>query len=207
MFLLHRYFLEKVTFRYIADHVMETMRNNVTFAIRAAVQPYVLYKNRSDPHFPSVTGRLDNGQDFVISDPFMDGLQNAIQKVMAVRSDTNVGAVILFSENTLHNVSGTFNLLVMQQQGTTVIEFTIDRISLSVTYDVLKPNCYCSTVVQLYGMTAWPKNGNGDKNMYQQVAAAFIKTVKDHLSVGTCAAIVKMNKYGRNPYCPQYLLK
>lgn len=215
----HRYFLEEVAFRYVADHAMATMRGNVTFAIRAAVQPYVLYKNRSDPHFPGAQGQLDDSREFVVSDPFTNGLDNAVQKVRAVGMVPDAGALIVYAENTLHNLSGTFDLLVRKRRDgaagqdgenadvTTSVGFAIDRVRLSIAYDVLRPNCYCSTAVQVYGTTTRPKgrgdgHGVNESGLYRQATEAFVNSVKEHLSTGTCRAIVKMNRFGRNPFCP-----
>lgn len=78
------------------------------------MQPYVLYKNRSDPHFPGTTGRLNDGRGFVVGDPFTAGLDHASQKVRAVWTEPGSDAVIVAVENTLHNLSGTFNLHVLQ---------------------------------------------------------------------------------------------
>lgn len=197
---------------------MRATRKNVTSAIRAAVRPYVLYKNRSDPHFPGADGRLDNGRTFEVRNPFVNGLDNAVQKVKAVWSKPDADVVIVFAENTLYNLSGTFDLHVRgaaeraagdgEDGGPTlraaaVVEFAVDRINLNVAYDVLRPNCYCSVAVQAYGTAAQPKIGE-DTLYRQQAVNAFVDTVKDHLSAGTCVAIVKMNRYGRrNPFCSQ----
>jgi len=175
---------------------MRATRKNVTSAIRAAVQPYVLYKNRSDPHFPGATGWLGNGQTFAIRNPFVNGLDNAVQKVKAVWSKLDAGSVIVFVENTLYNLSGTFDLYVRGvAERTEVVEFVVGRVSLEIAYDVLKPNCYCSTVVHAYGMG--PKSGRDRPYEQRQAIDAFVDTIKRHLSVGTCAAIVKTNRHGR----------
>lgn len=83
-------------------------------------------------------------------------------------------------------------------------DFAIDRVRLSVAYDALKPDCYCTAAVYVYGATARPRDGDGGAGVgshpvLQQAAAAFFGAVKDHLSVGTCAAMVKMNRHG--PLC------
>lgn len=204
---------------------------NVTSAIRAAVNPYVMYKNRSDPHFPGTTGRLDDGRAFVVSSPFTNGLDNAVQKVKAVWTQPATDAWMVAVENTLHNLNGTFDLRVVrgaaaapgQQSGGgsssdhCTVGFAFDRVGLSITYDAVKPNCYCVAVVQVYGATvvrpAERGRGAGDQlqahglgitdTVQDQAVAAFANGVKDHLTVSTCKAIVKMNKYGSNPpLCP-----
>jgi len=110
-----RYFLEEVAFAHVANYVLETTRQNVTSAIREAVQPYVQYRNRSDPHFPASAGRLDNGRFFAVSDPFVDGLDTALQKVNSVWSKPNTGVLMVDVEHTLHNLNGTFNLHVVSE--------------------------------------------------------------------------------------------
>lgn len=203
-----RYFLKEVASRHVADYATEAARKNVTSAIRAAVRPYVQFKNRSDPHFPATIGRLDDGREFVVSDPFVDGLDNAVQKVKTVWLEPYSGdTMIVSAEYTLHNLSGTFDLYVMgpapSGQLRETADFAVNRVDLSIEYDALKPKCYCSTAVQVHGTTARAKNGvRGGDGLYQQVVAAFVYAVNDHLSVGTCAAIVQMNRHGRNSYCP-----
>lgn len=210
---------------------MQATHKNVTSAIRAAVQPYVIYRNQSDPHFPGATGRLDDGRSFVVDGPFTSGLDHVAQKVRAAWTEPNADAVYVAVENTLHDLSGTFDLRVLQQPGTTgtgghddnssaandtatvegpvamatVVDFAVDRVRLSVTYDALRPNCYCTAVVQMYGATASPRRRDGvvdaaDESLQRpvrQAAAAFFGAVKDHLSVGTCAAIAKTNERTR----------
>ncbi|XP_060865305.1 uncharacterized protein LOC132941314 [Metopolophium dirhodum] len=199
-----RYFLEEVAFAHVADYVLEMTRQNVTSAIRAAVQPYVQYRNRSDPHFPASAGRLDNGRFFAVSDPFVDGLDTALQKVNSVWTEPNTGVLMVAVEHTLHNLNGTFNLHVVSelaelQQPGHVIDFVMDRVRLSIAYDVLRPNCLCSAIVKVYKITTWSRDSQEDTGHLPQVAAAFANTVEDHLSIGTCAAIAKTNKYGTNP--------
>jgi len=199
-----RYFLEEVAFAHVADYVLEMTRQNVTSAIRAAVQPYVQYRNRSDPHFPATAGRLDNGRFFAVSDPFVDGLDTALQKVNSVWIEPNTNVVMVAVEHTLHNLTGTFNLHVVSdlaelQQPGHVIDFVMDRVSLSIAYDVLRPNCLCSATVKVFKLTTRSPDSQGATEHLPQVAAAFANTVEDHLSIGTCAAIAKTNKYGTNP--------
>jgi len=199
-----RYFLEKVAFAHVADYALEMIRQNVTSAIRAAVQPYVQYGNRSDPHFPATTGRLDNGRFFAVSDPFVDGLDTALQKVNSVWTEPNTGVLMVAVDHTLHNLSGTFHLHVVSelaelQQPGHVIDFFMDRVSLSIAHDVLRPNCLCSATVKVNKITTWSRDSQEDTGHLPQVAATFAKTVEDHLSIGTCRIIAKTNKYGANP--------
>lgn len=201
---LCRYFLEEVAFGHIADYALEVTRKNVTSAIRAAIQPYVQYRNRSDPHFPPTAGWLDDGRFFAIIVPFVDGLDKALQKVNSVWTEPNTGALMVTIEHTLHNINGTFNLHVVSrlselQHPSRVVDFFMDRVRLSITYDVLRPNCFCSAIVNVYKMTTRPRDSQDDTGHLPIVAAAFANSVKDHLSNGTCSAIAKTNKYGTNP--------
>ncbi|XP_060852156.1 uncharacterized protein LOC132930344 [Rhopalosiphum padi] len=202
-----RYVLEDVALGHIADYTLKVTRKNVTSAIRAAVQPYVQYRNRSDPHFPATTDRLDDGLSFTVSDMFVDGLDTVLQKVNAVWTEPSTGAVMTAVGHTLHNLSGTFNLRIVSdvtklQQPVRLIDFSMDRINLSITYDVLRPSCFCLATVQVYKATTWPRDDRDDAAGHlQQVTAAFVNTIKDHLSVGTCATIVKTSKYGTNNRC------
>lgn len=191
----------------IADYTLKATRENVTSAIRAAVQPYVQYRNRSDPHFPTTTDRLDDGRLFAVSDLFVDGLDTALQKVKSVWTEPSTGVVMVAVEHVLHNLSGTFNLRVVStetelQQPARLIDFSMDRIDLSITYDVLRPDCLCLATVQVDKTSTWPHDGRDDDgNLLPQVTTAFTNAIKDHLSVGTCATIAKTNKYGTNNRC------
>ncbi|KAF0772985.1 Uncharacterized protein FWK35_00002279 [Aphis craccivora] len=202
-----RYFLEEVVLGRIADYTLKATRENVTSAIRAAVQPYVQYRNRSDPHFPTTTDRLDDGRLFAVSDLFVDGLDTALQKVKSVWTEPSTGVVMVAVEHVLHNLSGTFNLRVVStetelQQPARLIDFSMDRIDLSITYDVLRPDCLCLATVQVDKTSTWPHDGRDDDgNLLPQVTTAFTNAIKDHLSVGTCATIAKTNKYGTNNRC------
>ncbi|XP_015373669.1 PREDICTED: uncharacterized protein LOC107168690 [Diuraphis noxia] len=203
-FLATRYFLEEVAFGHIADYALEVTRKNVTSAIRAAIQPYVQYRNRSDSHFPPTAGWLDDGRFFAIIVPFVDGLDKALQKVNSVWTEPNTGALMVTVEHTLHNINGTFNLHVVSrlselQQPSRVIDFFMDRVRLSITYDVLRPNCLCSAIVKVYKITSQPRDTQDDTGHLPIVATAFANAVKDHLSNGSCSAIAKTNKYGTNP--------
>jgi len=200
-----RYLLDGVVLRRVADFAAASARQNVSSAVRTAVRPYVIYKNQSDPHFPGVAGQLVDGRRFAVSDPFADGLDHAVQKVTAVQltSSDNGTSAIVYADYALHNVSGTFRLRVDDAEFGTVY-FAVERFGLSVEYDALRPNCFCSIDVQAYGPTAvGPGDNRPDTGaMYRQVAKAFADSVGHHLSVGTCSAIVKMNKFGReNPSC------
>lgn len=181
------------------------MQKNVTSAIRAAVKSYVQYGNRSDPHFPNTSGRLDDGRAFAVSDPFVDGLDRALQKVTVVWIDPNTDGVMVAAEHTLHNLSGTFNLRMVsgmaeQQEPSHTIDFAVDRVSLNIEFDALRPNCLCSAIAQVNTISTRSRHDRrDDTGKLPQVANAFVNAFEDHLSVGTCKAIAKSNKYGTNP--------
>ncbi|XP_050442959.1 uncharacterized protein LOC126847034 [Adelges cooleyi] len=198
-----RYFIEDVVFQKIADQVLRDMQSNVTAAVRTAVQPYINFKNYSDPHFPEATGRLKNGANFHISNAFASGLNNTVQKLQTLRVDTNDNTVTAQTFVSVHGLAGTFDLTVEEEEGPrrrhrSGAGFTLDRMELVAEHDLVRPDTDCRTQVKIHQpkvhSSYQPGNAQENAQADQRMADAFAAQIERHVSRGFCKFIVGYTK-------------
>ncbi|XP_050438319.1 uncharacterized protein LOC126844282 [Adelges cooleyi] len=193
------YFLEDVAFQKIANQVLQDMQNNVTTAIRAAVKPYINFKNYSDPHFPKANGQLKNGPSFKISNVFTTGLNNTLQKLQSLQVNMNSNSVTAQTSVYVHNLTGTFDLAVEgPQKYRSQAKFSFEYMELIIKYDIVRPHYNCKTIVKMYQpkvYSAYQKqNARECICANQQFADAFALQINDHISKGFCKFIINYTK-------------
>jgi hypothetical protein len=136
-----KYFIEDIVFQHVADRIVKDTHNNITVAIQQAINPYIVFKNDTNPNFPGTAGKLPgNNVGYNISNTVISGFKNIKLWMIKVNAIMAKNVINVYMGMALHKLNGKFDVNIAETKP--VIDkttFTIDRIDGVLYYNMLNP--------------------------------------------------------------------
>lgn len=156
-----------------------------------------MIKNDTDQNFPGTNGKLPSSSvGYSISNTVISGLANSENKIKKVTAKMVTNTVTIDLRTATHSLDGKFDFKLEESKPTVgKATFTISRIDVSISFNILKPvECKSEVVVNQ------PNVKYGTKlsaDIEKTLTNAFIDNVKIQLSTNVCKAIGQMIKPGK----------
>jgi len=174
--------------------VVRDTRNNVTAAIRHVIRPYILFKNDTDKNFPGSNGKLPiNNIGYSISNKVISGLINAEHKLRKVTSKIANNTVTADVRTTFHKLDGKYDFKLDESKPIVgKATFTINRLDISISYNMLKPvDCTAEVVVNQPNIKYDTKLS---PDIEKSFTNAFVDNIKYQFSTIICKGISQIVK-------------
>lgn len=182
----------------MADRLVKDTHNNITVAIRRAVKSYIIFKNDTDQSFPGVNGKLPGGNvGYSISNTIISGFANVEQKLKKITAKMITNTLSTDLRITIHMLDGKFDFKLEESKPTVgKATFTVSRIDINVSFNMLKPvECKSDVTVNQPNVKYGSKISADSEKTLTNV---FIDNVKNHLSTTIiCKALGQMLKPGK----------
>lgn len=186
--------MEDIVFQQVADRVLKDTHNNITVAIRRAIKSYVIFKNDTDLSFPGVNGKLSGGNvGYSISNMVVSGFANMEQKLKKITAKMTTNTLTADLRMTIHNLDGKFDFKLEESKPTVgKAIFTVNRIDISISFNVLKPvECKSDVIVN---QSNFKYSSKLSADVEKTLNNAFVENAKNQLSTTICKALAQMIK-------------
>jgi len=156
-----------------------------------------MIKNDTDQNFPGTNGKLPSSSvGYSISNTVISGLANSENKIKKVTAKMATNTVTIDLRTTTHSLDGKFDFKLEESKPIVgKATFTISRIDVSISFNILKPvECKSEVAVNQ------PNVKYGTKlsaDIEKTLTNSFIDNVKNQLSTNICKAIGQMIKSGK----------
>lgn len=192
----YRHYVEDIIFQQVADRIVRDTHNNITVAIRQAVKPYIILKNDTDLTFPGVniTKQYAKGIEvYNITNPVISGFANTEQKLKKVTTKMATNTVTVDLRMTIHNLDGKFDYKPDESKPSQTqtkpfkATFTINRIGVNVSFNLLKPvECKTDIVVNKPNVKFGSKLS---EEIEKSLTNSFFENVKSQLNTNICKSL------------------
>lgn len=189
--------MEDIVFQQVADRMVKDTHSNITVAIRRAVKSYVIFKNDTDSSFPNINGKLPGGNvGYIISNTIISGFVNMEQKLKKITAKMAVNTMSTDVRITIHMLDGKFDFKLEESKPIVgKATFTVNRIDVNVSFNMLKPvECKSDVTVNQQNVKYGSKiSPDSEKTLTN----AFVDNVKNYLSTTICKGLGQMLKPGK----------